>query len=128
MPTGADADPGEGDGPEEVRVVSTDRPIPLTAQMALEEYGLVRTERPEGGGPVEVAYLRRRPPDELLDEHDLRATTVHRELWRDHDDRLVEVRPETVLIDGTPTDIDPEEAREEARTEGYEPIDVPDDE
>jgi len=126
MPTGTDADPGDGDGPEEVRVVSPDRPIPLTAQMELEEYGLVRTERPDDG-PAEVAYLRRRPPGELLAEHGLRTTTAHRELWRDPDGRLVEVRPDVVLIDGTLTEIDPDDARDHVRNEGYEPIDVPDE-
>jgi len=127
MPTGADADAGDPDAPGEVRVDSPDRPIPLTAQMALEEYGLVRTERPGGDGPVEVAYLRRRPPAAFLAEHGLRVPAGRRELWRGPGGRLVEVRPDRVVVDGATTDIDPGEAREHVRSGGFEPVDVPDD-
>lgn len=125
MPPDADASPAGSDDPDPVRVVSPDRPIPLSVQMELQEYGLIRTERPDQG-PAEVAYVRRRPPAELVEANDLSLAGAHRELWRGPDDRLVEIRPDAVLIDGTETDIDPTEAREHVRATDHEPVEVPD--
>jgi len=127
MSPDAGAFSGDSDGPETVRVVSPDRRVPLSIQMELADYGIIRTEQPSGAAPEEVLYLRRRPPDDLLERGNLTVTPATRELWRDPNGRLLEIRPGVVLIDGTETEIDPTEAREYVRAESYDPVDVPDD-
>jgi len=126
MTSDADASTGNSEEPDTVRVVSRERPIPVSAQMELQDYGLIRTERPDGG-PEEVAYLRRRPPEAFLENHGLAVPESRRELWRGPRGRLIEVRPDAVLIDDTETDIDPEEARRHVRSGEHEPVEVPDE-
>lgn len=106
------------------RVVSPWRPIPLTAQLDLEDYGLVSTDRPPIEGIEGVAFLEERPPEDLLDEHDLRLVADEWELWRGPDGRIVEVDDDRVVIDGVETDADPDGARTHVREEPFERIDV----
>lgn len=126
MTPDADASAGNSEEPDTVRVVSRDRPIPVSVQMELQDYGLIRTERSDDG-PGELAYLRRRPPEEFLEKHDLAVPEGRRELWRGPKGRLIEIRPEVVLIDDTETDIDPDEARQYVRSGEHEPVEVPDE-
>jgi len=126
MTSDADASTGNAGEPDTVRVVSRGRPIPVSAQMELQEYGLIRTERHDDGSG-EVAYLRRRPPAEFLETHGLAVPDTSRELWRGPRGRLIEIRPDAVLIDDTETDIDPREARQYVRSGNHEPVEVPDE-
>lgn len=122
----AEANSGGGDGPSRTlfRVVSPWRPIPLTAQLALEEHDLVEIDRPAVEGLEGIAYLRQRPPEDLLAEHELRLADDDWELWRGPDGRVVEVDGDRVVIDGVETDAEPRGARAHVREEPFERIDV----
>lgn len=100
-------------------IYSPYRPLTRGAREALKPYGPQRSlseDETEGHGGV---VLEERPPQSVLDEHELRVHEHPDEVWKNDRDETVEiyVAADTVVVDGRTTEMDAETAQQQSRAQ-----------
>lgn len=109
---------------ETVTLVSYNRPLTRSARRALEEYGIEATEHPDEANRWSVVDVDERPPDDVLEQHELRIERgePNRRYESDHGE-AVEIYDDIVLVDGRENPIDPSEAIDRAEELDWERVD-----
>jgi len=99
-------------------IVSRYHPLTRGARRALQEYGIVSEETVREAGLQTVVEVESRPPEDVLDEHDLTVDEDPDDVYlADNGDR-VEIYDGrgSVFVDGVEAGISPDEAREHAES------------
>lgn len=102
-------------------VRSPNRPLTRSARRALSEYEIIDDVESDSAGRNGGVVTADRPPQELLDTHELYVDEQPDEVWTTDTDTRIEIYldADRVVVDGrdTPTDIDTaqEKCRSQAR-------------
>ena len=109
-------------------VISYNRPLTRTARRALTDYGIVEERSINEYGHWTEVDVDERPPDELLDKHELKLAdpTAGKELevvYETPSGDRIEVYDDVVYRDGRECAAGPEKVKTVAEERGWEVVD-----
>lgn len=105
---------------ETLTVVSYNRPLTRSARKDLKKFGIVEIESINEFGHWTEIELEERPPDDILDRHELKLDREPDRIFETENGEVVEIYDDQVLVDGYEQNIPPDEAIEYAESNGWE--------
>jgi len=100
-------------------VISPYRPLTRSARDALAPYTILERFEPEGSGRGGGVVTRDRPPESLLDTHELTIKEPPDEVWETDHGKRIELyeTPDRVVVAGLDANIDTDTAKDKCRTQ-----------
>lgn len=111
-----------------VTVISPFRPLTRGARDALQPFDILEERSIREAGRQTEVDVAERPPDEVLEEHELIVDEDPLEVWETESGERIEIFETAVIAEGVETTLSPEEAAERVRQEDrFSRVDVPED-
>lgn len=110
----------ENDTPPEgaTEVVSPFRPLPRKGRRKLADACSILAEE-QPGEPMRqhVLWVDSQPPDDIVEDYELRVLTLETEVWTDEEGTTIRIQENAVEVGGNESSFEPDEIAERVRSE-----------